>query len=467
MKFLGSKLLAKVSLTAVLVFASWTRGAWADSQKAAQFDAAKVDSGSLKRSLNEALLYLKLTQKQETRGIEYFSGEWESEMRSVRDIPLIGPAGTGGYDSNLFTVASIHTLLSGIWKRDPELSSIPPMLTLSTDRILTYQAGNSFNFWPLLPPNLYRSSDPEFERIRRPNHFPIRYKRLEAGCNVYNDADDTAVAFSAIRHAAEILPDSSPQPPSQIGPIFSEYRDQNRPVPHFYNARYRTRNTGAFLTWLHPEQVLRPKSYIPSTRRPYLPFGQNDVDCVVNTNVLHALAQYSELDTPGVEDACEFLHWAFLTGRSRTCGVYYPSPYNAHYTLAKAFQAGASCLKPAALIAAQEILNQQGRDGMWKSRIKGDDIHTSLYALNALLYLRAADLENETGPLTPSIDRALSALLSQKVPHSDGSASWPKGVFFSGGTFARYWIFWTSEPYTTALAADAISLELQTRSNSY
>ncbi|OFZ20264.1 MAG: hypothetical protein A2X94_15435 [Bdellovibrionales bacterium GWB1_55_8] len=421
---------------------------------------ARPEHGDVREALDRAVQYLDLSQQKVTSGEDYFSGEWPSTMRSTRRIPLIGPAGTGGYDSNSFTVSSIHNALASIWKRQ-QLERIPPMLDLSMERILSYQNGDSFNFWPLLEPKLYQSTDPAFARIRRPNHFPIKYARLEAGCNVYNDADDTAVAFTAMQNYNLVRPENALELPSEIGPVFSRFRDVNRWTPHFYNLLHRTINTGAFMTWLEDEKPFRPKSYIPSTNRFYLPFGLNDVDCVVNANVLNALARYDELDTPGVKEACRYIERAFRKGRQKSCGVYYPSPFNAHYVVAKAFDAGVKCLEPAVKIAVKDILKKQLPDGSWRSSISGDDVHTSLYALNALLYAG----QFETFSSGSAIDLGIGKALLSGHKNFDGSMSWKEGVFFSGGTFARHWIFWKSEAYTTSLAADALSLYLERHGN--
>lgn len=411
------------------------------------------------QTLAEAIQYLDQTQKKETSGTDYFSGEWPSYMLSALRIPLIGPVGTGGYDSNSFTVSSIHNILASIWKRQPTFESIPPMLDLSIERILSYKSGDSFNFWPLLEPKLYKPTDHNMAKIRRPNHFPIKYSLLEAGCNVYNDADDTAVAFSAIKHYRDVRPETSVELPKNIGEVFSPYRDRKRMISHFYNALHLTVRTGAFMTWLEPEHAFNPITYFPSKKRVYLPFGQNDVDCVVNANVLNALASYEKLDTPGVEEACKYLEWSFKTGRQKSCGVYYPSPYNAHYSVAKAFHAGARCLQNTVDLAVLEIIQNQNKDGSWSSDIPGDDVHTSLYALNALLYARDSDKERSPDYLE-AIHSGIQFTLDARESRPHGSSAWEQGVFFSGGTFSRHWIYWKSEPYTTALAADALSLYL-------
>ena len=224
------------------------------------------------------------------------------------------------------------------------------------------------------------------------------------------------------------------------------------------NAQMRAGGNDSAEWWYDPN-----KTYDPATdTHGYMlenTYGFNDVDCVVNANVLNALARYSELDTPGVEKACEFINWAFESGHQNTCGVYYPSPYNPHYVVAKAYHAGATCLKPALDRAIAEILDKQQADGSWTSHIEGDAIHTGLYALNTLLY--AGDTQSRgTGP---AIDSGIRSTLKSRQVRENGTVAWEPGVFFSGGTFARYWIFWRSEAYTTALGAEALSLYLNQR----
>jgi len=412
-------------------------------------------------TLAGAVQYLDQTQQKVSApdGEDFFSGEWPSYMMTTKNIRFVGRSHHGGYDSNNFTVSSIHNILAPIHQRQPWLTQIPAMLDLSMERILSYRTGDSFNFWPLLPPKTYSTNIRGFEKIRRPNHFVINHPTLEAGCNVPNDADDTAVSFTAMRNYNEVRPEKSVEVPKDIGSIFAPWRDDNRVIPHFYNFLTGVTRTGAFMTWLWPERALNPITYWPSKRRLYIPYGFNDVDCVVNANVLNALARYSELDTPGVEQACEFVNWAFESGHQNTCGVYYPSPYNPHYVVAKAYHAGATCLKPALDRAVSEILEKQQADGSWASHIEGDAVHTGLYALNTLLY--AGDTQSRgTGP---AIDAGIRSALQSRQVRENGTVAWEPGVFFSGGTFARYWIFWRSEPYTTALGAEALSLYLKQR----
>jgi hypothetical protein len=409
--------------------------------------ANEITQTQIRTLVDQGISFLKQSQQKETIGTDHFSGEWPSTMMNDKGFPLLGKKGKQAYDSNNFTVTSIHNILADVYQRQPELTSIPPMLDLAFERIMSYRNGDSFSFWPELEAPKHLKLKKTL-KVRRPNHYFIKHKIVNATCNVANDADDTAVSFIAIQNYAKLNPEIKIWKPETIGPVFSAYRDVNRAVPHFYNAKTGIKNTGAFLTWFATETPSKPLSYIPSLEHLIIPLGINDVDCVVNANVLNALATYGELNTTsGANEACNFLNWTFRTNRQAVCGVYYPSPYNLHYVTAKAFAAGASCLQEATELLVADILSKQQSDGSWSSHIKDDKVHSTLYALNALLYLG----EFEKRGTNTAIENAIRFI---------STAEWTGGAFFSGGTLVRNRLIWKSNAYTTALAVDALSLFL-------
>jgi len=416
----------------------------------------------VRAALDQALLYLEKTQKKETSGSDYFQGEWPSYMDTRGTIPTVGKKGKFAYDSNSFTVSSIHNALAATFLRLPELTAIPSLLDRAIERILSYQNGNSFNFWPLLePPSNLKLKWPVM--LRRPNHYSI-HNTLTAGFfNVVNDSDDTAAALLAISQYQQIRPDVADKIilPRTIGNIFSAYRDRNRPFSHPYNQFQRMTRTGAFLTWLAREHSLRPGAILPSLKHPNIPIGVNDVDCVVNANILATLAHFNELGTQGTRESCRLINSAFQRGLQKSCGVYYPSPYNLHYATAKAIAAGAQCLTPSVRLLVQEILDEQNSDGSWNSPLVGDQVHSSLYALNALSYLQNQTDEKTRERTRVAVDQGIAYIIQEQRAYEDGGSFWPAGVSFSGGTIVRKKIVWRSEAHTTALASEVLSLWIQ------
>jgi hypothetical protein len=123
--------------------------------------------------------------------------------------------------------------------------------------------------------------------------------------------------------------------------------------------------------------------------------------------------------------------------------------------VAKAYAAGAQCLEESAEYAIVELLKSQNADGSWGSHLPNDQVHSTLYALNTLLYL-----QNNYSKTKGAIDRGIAYILTKQQPYTAGGVYWQAGIFFSGGTKVREKIVWKSEAYTTALAADALSLWL-------
>lgn len=418
------------------------------------------DREAVRTALSDALLYLENSQQKETIGESFFEGEWASYMDTLKDVILVGKKGKVAYDSNSFTVSSIHNALATTYFRMPEFTMIPPMLDRAMDRILTYREGDSFNFWPLIsPPPHLKVKDVLW--VRGPNHYSSPNKLAAGFCNIVNDSDDTSNALLALKNYMQIRPQFAQKVrlPKQIGPLFSAYRDQDRPLSHPYNSFHGMRKTGAFLTWLAPETPLKPFGFLPSLKHPGIPLGINDVDCVVNANVLGALANYDELETPGASEACRLINRSFEEKNQRKCGNYYPSPYNLHYAAAKALDEGAGCLEDSIQLMVSELLANQREDGSWESHLPEDQVHSSLYALNALLYLQDQLSDELELPLKIqfAIDRGILYVLEQKIPYEEGGAYWSGGVFFSAGTLVRDKLVWRSDPYTTALAVDALS----------
>jgi hypothetical protein len=281
---------------------------------------------------------------------------------------------------------------------------------------------------------------------------------LYAAANLANDEDDTAFAYLANKHHQTINGVPSPLllADGEIGQIFSRFRNLPGVSDKYLETNKGQRSVGAFLTWFANDDSI---GIIPdiSFKTPYIPYGSNDTDCIVNANVLNVLATYDELYTDGVPDACEFVIDSFAHGEEKTCGLYYPSPYTLHYSAARAFYNGATCLESAVDMAVTDILYAQNPDGSWSSTLPHDDVHTSLYALGALLYSGKTNDKY----MRQVIEFGLDYIIQNAKSFNEGSKFWEGGVMFSGGRGAfRTGVVWRSDAYTTALATDILSLYL-------
>lgn len=433
---------------------------------------------SLVDHLEKGLLYLQRTQLQETSPGEYFRGEWPSYMVMRKGYLYLGGK-KRRQDSNCFAVASIHNALAEIYLQYPEYDYLPGMLDMAFDKTMSYRNGDRFNFWNLLPPTIKLKPGVVFEDqplVRRPTNFPLRSRYINNAANVVEDADDTSLAYTAIalrrKYKAEVN-DSFSLTVQSISPIFETYRDKDRDNLHWYNYFLGgDRNTGAYLTWLGEEGVIKrwnllksfvhsasffmPSSYCyPDPYVPYIPYGTNDLDGVVNANVISALAMYGELDADGVQSAIAYIERKTRKKSYTKVGIYYPNMYHFPYVVSKAYRRGADGLQSSVDNVVERVLKLQALDGSWSARRRlndGDKIQSTSYALNVLL--NGGDLDDSR--VIASVDKGIHYLLSH-VKDSDLGRYWEGGIFFSGGTVVRNSLVWQSDAYTTATTLTAFA----------
>jgi hypothetical protein len=428
---------------------------------------------SLRKDINEALHYLAQTQCQQTVVGKEYAGEWPAYMQMHTRFVLLGTRHKYR-DSNSFTTVGVHNLLSEIYLADTSLRQILPMLTAAYPEIQTYATTQRFNFWKKLPPNrdLQRGPQPEpVPLVRRPTQYKLNSRYINNAANVENDADDTASGNLAIWFHNHIFQKKD----SLItASLFDTYLDENRKNRHWYNYLFNgCTHSGAYMTWLGKEakfkrwnilktighnQVFFMKGSVcyPTPYQPYIPYGTNDVDAVVNANVLTYLAKKGELaQSKGGLGAHKFIQHQAEYGRWSRAGTYYPNRYHFHYAVSRTLAAGDSSLEKTAQLMLNHLRASQREDGSYHSRRRvnhRDVVQSSAYALLAMLNFKASGLD-----VPPKLmEKTLSFILSQKQKEGDG-VYWKGGVFFSGGTVVRNVLYFTSDAYTTAL----ITLALQ------
>jgi hypothetical protein len=364
--------------------------------------------------------------------------------------------GTAAYDSNCFTTSSIVNSLANIYKSpiitQRQKAEIVEMLKLASNDVMACEDGGTFNFWHLveIPSSLRREG--RLNRVRSPNHFPYRNRVFYFLSNIVNDADDTAIAYLALDNIKKIV-GVDLRPHKKIGKLFSPFRDfRNRHVFNLYDfVAFRAKKTEAFMTWLSHDELHVP--YLPARDRQNIPLRTNDVDCVVNSNVLTALATYNELETDGVKQSCRYLNKELLKRKYSKCALYYPNKYMFPYAVSKAYKAGTSCLGPSKSRILSIVMNTQKSDGSWDSFKEYDDlIQSTALAIHTLINFYDGSQKQLT-----AINRGVQFLLKHSVV-DENLTYWNGGIYFSGGTFARKRIVWTSDAYTTSLILEILSV---------
>jgi hypothetical protein len=155
---------------------------------------------------------------------------------------------------------------------------------------------------------------------------------------------------------------------------------------------------------------------------------------------------------PSYRNAAKCINFCFRKNKFKTAGNYYPTRYTLHYATSKAFYKGCKTLLESGKIIYAHLLDQQLEDGSYPSDIKTNELQATIYALNAMIYLKLSGFEG----LDESIIKAFNYLMDKRIRDKNLSW-WPEGVCGSGGSFVRKSHVWKSAPYTTALVLEAIS----------
>ncbi|UBM60680.1 hypothetical protein LAG90_08505 [Marinilongibacter aquaticus] len=441
-------------------------------------ESASFAQLSPQKALVGALDYLEHAQEDSTiEGVQY-AGEWPSYMELTEAYFFIGFP-KKARDSNCFTTSAIYNFLAEMYLEDSTLTMIRPMLQKAMPEIESYADSIRFNFWKKLPPprnqKFWRAKKP-YPLVHRPTNFSSKPKLVQKMCNVPNDADDTNLASLARFYHNRIF---DTEMPLANDSVFGEWVDLNRQNRNWYNYLFHIRkNSGAYLTWLDQEYrygiwtpvqaylsiisiFLPSSSAYPKAYEPWIPWGANDVDPVVNANILYYLTASGQFEETEVNEAsikmieklCEKEDWA-------GAGVYYPNAYHLPFCIAKLCAANKRlALKNAGDKVLAFLQASQMEDGSFASRKYvngGDKIQSTAYAYHALIDLKRAGFAVEL----QTILKAENFLLKEAKQDFLG-IYWDGGVFFSGGTALRNILFWHSDAYTTALVAHGLQKRIR------
>lgn len=408
---------------------------------------------SVNDTVEKSVRYLQNTQFQKTSGI-YMAGEWPVDMTSYLLPALLGVGklfARSTDEPTSFASASVVNLLAEIYLAEPTLHDIPKMIDLSVASFPTYKTGEVYSY--------YRWQNYEEKQVRGPLAKGYAPKYLFGLTNIPADADTTSSTYMALAYADLIRENkniSDFKLPQETLDAFNTHRDVNR-KSHYYNWLDGVRKSGAFLTWFQNDQDPNmPRGvFAKPDKGTRIPFGVNDVDCVVNANVLRLLAATNNGNHPGYSDSCEFLNSMILRQKQTQCGIYYPNSYGVFYSIANAYKAGAQCLEKSRDKAIHFILSNQKEDGSWDNEPsigRTDTVQSTALALLAIMNYDKEGAETYSG----IVRFGARYLLSQMKTTKSGEVYWKGEVFFSAVAQARNTVLWRSNAYTTALVTLAL-----------
>lgn len=406
----------------------------------------------------------------------YLPGEWPTKIHSTLVPALVGVGQMFSSDdeASAFTTASVINTVSIVYLENPHLQNhpvfkkIPIAISKGISTFSRYKDGESYNFYPS------RIIDGGL-KVHRPiamTLFPLWY----GFTNIPNDADTSSAVFAALAYDKKInLKSSQGSSQRSISGLsqgnfvesksdvkiseaawneVSTFRDLNR-SPMFYNDRTGYQNTGAFMTWLFDENDRKmPRFFFASSSKgTRIPFNKNDVDCVVNANILKALALH-ERKISGGSEACDFLNSVIANNETFSCGIYYPNTYNLPYAMTVASKAGDQCLtQDSRSKMLSMILETQNADGSWENikNIWKDPVLSTAFAMQTLLEFG----DDRDAKVYTALVYGTHFLL-KNVEETNGFYKWPAENFFTATAIARSLIMWRSEAYTNGIIANVL-----------
>ena len=408
---------------------------------------------SVDEAISKSIQYVAQKQFQEKMDL-YNKGEWPVQMKSYFLPAILGVGklfARPTEEPTAFGTSTIINLLSEIYFVRPELSQIPKMVNDGIASLTGYENSGIYSYYPF---KQYRGTT-----VRGPLAEGYVPNFIAGLTNIPSDADTTSATYMALAYANSIntgkkLSDFAV--PKETLETFNSFRDVNR-TAHYYNWLDGIKQTGAFLTWFQNEKdPAMPKGlFSKPDKGTRIPFGKNDVDCVVNANVMRLLQSTQNTAQPGFNDSCQFLNSVILQQKQRMCGIYYPNSYAVFFTISNVYKAGAQCLEKSRAPAIQFIISTQKDDGSWDNEPgigRLDNVQSTALALNALLNY----VDQGNPQYRSAVQAAVFYLLNRAKREGDDKIFWDGEVFFSAVAQARNTVLWRSDSYTTALAALAL-----------
>jgi hypothetical protein len=409
------------------------------------------------KELEYIINYLEFSQQKESDPPYHFKGEWPCYIENLKTIPLLGKKGKRAYDSNCMLSSLIFNILAEYSIKNPDNEQVKKILRDAIGNFEYYKIGDVFHFWHELERAEHlqkkkHKANPEKYYQRRANNFFYRSRLINGMMNLCPDLDDaSSVWLSHHLYNTVFGTDSMPIPDSP-GKYLDNYADLNRRNESFYNETNRHGSeTGAFLTWFRDEKETGLRYFYPG-KGYYVPFGTNDKDAVVNANIIYSLSILKDTTYPSYRNSAKFINFCFRKNKFTTASNYYPTRYTLHYATSKAFYKGCTRLKESTDIIYAQLPEQQMEDGSYPCDIKNNELQATIYALNAMIYLRLSGYKG----LEENIIRAFEYVMCKRI-QDDKLCSWPEGVCGSVGSFVRKSHVWKSSAYTTALMLEAIS----------
>lgn len=393
----------------------------------------------------EGSLQFLLGQQTKSDGPVFKRGEWPSVVYLGGWAADLGIIKRGFFeDRNLFTTVSIHNIFAEIYMKHSRDARLLTPMQMAYSVLPEYQTkSGAYNFWPRVSGRT--------EDLHLP-FYQLTNNTFSGTLAVPADADDTALAQLAQQYQYQICVMTGGghcvAPEQNVERYYTPYRDTGR-IPAQSNMSRGEFGTGAYMTWMFNESWI-PNWFLalsPQSMGPRVVLDKNDVDCVVNANVIRTLTAYNKTNAAGYSNACSLLRANARDKDYNECGHYYPDTYWFHYSVARAYEDGATCLQEPTSRAIAHLLKKQHADGHWHNEaFNNDETLATAFALGALV--KTGDRRNPQH--VDALRRGLNYLMKRSETVYN-QTYWSGGVFFSAGLPVRHHIQWYSHSFTTAV----------------
>ena len=379
--------------------------------------------------------YIRNTQIKEHH-IKRYIGTWPT-------YPKYSGARVEIPESNSFMTLQTLILLNQV-NQDYDLAEIDNLYTLANKQIQNYlddtkktnELKGTVSFWPLI-----KSEDGKWIRSFDTKWYNTSMRIL----NIGNDFDTSSQAFSwfyTLNKNKKFLD-------SFVNNV-SNYVDTNRGNEHFSNKKWKTQNTGAFLTWAEDEAPKKQNNRIMDL--------VNDVDCVVNLNILTSLSNYENhidslpLKTAYARDkSCKLINDVIKKEQEDSCATWYTRKSQFYLAFAKAYKADTFCIeenKKTVLLRAKK-----------RARHLLEHKRMGAYTEIAEYLIVIKSLSKKRSSLLKILIKELEDELKKGIVEKENYAYLPsKHSLFGGQAFEYFHFDWYGRANATALALRALTM---------
>ena len=347
-------------------------------------------------------------------------------------------------ESNSFMTLQTIVLLKQV-SRNYKLNDIEDIFSLADKQIQNYvddakktdELKGTISFWPLI-----KTDDGKYIRSFDTKWYNSSMRILDIG----NDFDTSSQAFSWF-----YISNTHKEFLDNFVNSVAIHVDKDREEEHFSNYKWKTKDTGAFLTWAEEEAPKKPINRIMDL--------VNDVDCVVNLNILTALSNYENhidslpLKTQVARDkSCTLIKEVIKNNNEDICGTWYTRKSHFYLAFSKAYTSDTFCIADEKNIVLKRA-KRKARELLKHPRLKA-------YTEIAEYIIIIKDLTKNRTYLTKILLDDLEKELKKGIVEKDAYAYLPSRHSLFGGQAFKYFHFnWYGRANATALALRALSMK--------